>query len=88
MRNPNISKYNELQKFCDALEETDLACDECAIELKKSIRLIFIDNPTWFMDAGDIDLPPNTKLHASCAVRLLAVTKSFFDSDRIRMFRW
>ena len=82
MRDSNVSKHNELQTFCNALEKTDLVCNDCVVELKNSVRRVLIENPTWFINADDTNFPPNTNLHASCIVRFLAATKGFFDMSR------
>ena len=73
--NETIQKAEELQEFCNYLEEIEAICNTCANELRKGIEIIV----TKEINPSKIEILPNINLHINCTIRLLRSFRGFVE---------
>ena len=62
---------------------SDTICKECRDILKDRVQAVCLNNPNLLITAEDINDPPNTSLHASCAIRIIAQYSILFNKSRV-----
>lgn len=79
----NIER-EELIKFCNAIQSSEVICPKCSEELKKEIKDSVGITPAKFMKHLDNEV--NLTLHVNCTFNILLLLREFVDRHGIPTF--